>query len=182
VSQLRAYILCITNRDIKLYSKHYSKEANKGAGQLLHMDEGTCVEEQLVQRSSAQKRQRLETEVDPLLGYETSSQVGPGQDPAPERVVQQGEQQGVVHAQPPISSMAAASCLQQGVIMRRGGFLQRGSAMQRQLRLTDMNISQGQHTAILVFWLPERAPWNIKQSNQDDKYPTLGKSRKVLES
>ncbi len=57
------------------------------------------MEEQLVQRGSARarKRKRLEAQVDPLFGNETSSQVGLGR----ERIVQQGEQQGDVQAQPP---------------------------------------------------------------------------------
>jgi len=55
------------------------------------------MEEQLVQRSSARRRKRLEAQIEPFLGNETSSQVGPGR----ERIVQQGERQGDVQAQPP---------------------------------------------------------------------------------
>jgi len=115
------------------------------------------VEEQLVQRSSAQKRQRLEAEVDTLLGNETSSQVGPGQ----ERIVQQGEQQRDAQAQPPISSAAAASRPQ------RGGLLQRGGVMQRQLRLTDMNIAQRPeraNTQLSMLFYGCGIPFNVARS------------------
>jgi len=67
--------------------------ANEGAGQLPPWT------------SSAQKRKRLEAQADPHLGNETSSQVGPGR----ERIVQQGEQQGDVQAQPPREHLPPSS-------------------------------------------------------------------------
>ncbi len=48
-------------------------------------------------RGAVHQREILEAQVDPLLGDETSTQVGIGR----ERIVQQSEQQGDVQAQPP---------------------------------------------------------------------------------
>ncbi len=94
--------------------------ANEGGGKVYLATGGQVapsMEEHPVQRCSAQKRKRLEAQVDPLLGYQTLSKVGPGR----ERIVQQGEQQGDVQAQPPREHLPPSSIARPATGCATGG-------------------------------------------------------------